>query len=204
MNARTILAGLAMASLVTAPTMAHTGNPTAKATTYTINSQKSMMAWHGKKVTGEHNGTIDINKGNLIFDGTRLTGGVLEVDMKSVKNLDLTDVGYNKKLTTHLMSEDFFNAEKYPTATLKITKVTPKGGNDYEVAGTLTIRGITNPITFPATVKLNGGTAEVSAKVVIDRSKYDVKYGSKSFFENIGDKMIYDEFDLTANLVATK
>ncbi len=204
MNVRTILAGFAIASLFAAPTMAHTGNPAAKPTTYTVNADKSTMAWHGKKVTGEHNGTININKGNLIFDGTKLTGGTLEVDMKSVKDLDLTDAGYNKKLTTHLLSEDFFNAEKYPTATLKITKVTPKGGNDYDVAGTLTIRDKTNPVSFPATVKLTGGTAEVSAKVVVDRSKYDVKYGSKSFFENIGDKMIYDEFDLTANLVATK
>lgn len=209
MKTTKIFASFLFAAVLSAPAMASfespvTDKPVRKAVTYTIVPQKSTLAWHGKKVTGEHNGTVDINKGNLVFDGTKLTGGMIEIDMKSVKDLDLKDAGYNKKLTTHLMSDDFFNAEKFPVSTLKITKVTPKGGTNYEVTGDLTIRGKTNPVVFPATVTLDGGSATTSAKIVIDRSKYDVKFGSKSFFENIGDKMIYDEFDLTVNLVSTK
>ena len=204
MQIKNLLAGFALSSILVAPSLAHTGHPTAKPTAFTIDAQKSTMAWHGKKLTGEHRGTINISKGNLIFDGKKLVGGTLEVDMRTIKDTDLTDEGYNKKLTGHLMSEDFFNVEQYPAATLKITKVTLKSGNDYDITGDLTIRDKTNPVSFPATVTMNGGTATVSANVIVDRSKYNVKYNSKSFFPSIGDKVVYDEFDLTANLVATK
>lgn len=209
MKKHTILASLLTASVlataVAAPALAATEKPAArKATTLNVDIKKSTVAWHGKKVTGEHNGTVELNKGNLIFDGKKLTGGLIEVDLTSIKNLDVTDEGYRNKLVGHLKSDDFFNVEKYPTATLKITKATPKGGNQYDLTGDLTIRGKTAPVTFPATVTLDGNNATATATVVVDRSKYDVKYGSKSFFENIGDKMIYDEFDLKVNLVATK
>lgn len=209
MKKHTILASLLTASVlataVAAPALAATEKPAAKkATTLNVDIKKSTVAWHGKKVTGEHNGTVELNKGNLIFDGKKLTGGLIEVDLTSIKNLDVADEGYRNKLVGHLKSDDFFNVEKYPTATLKITKATPKGGNQYDLTGDLTIRGKTAPVTFPATVTLDGNNATATATVVVDRSKYDVKYGSKSFFENIGDKMIYDEFDLKVNLVATK
>ncbi len=205
MNRNSLLASLLAVTLATAPVLASNEKPAAKKpVTFVVDARKSTLAWHGKKVTGEHHGTVDLNKGNLIFNGTKLTGGSIEVDMTSLKNLDLTDEGYNKKLVGHLKSDDFFNVEKYPTATLTLTKVTPKGGNTYDVTADLTIRGKTAPVTFPATVTLDGKTATANATVVVDRSKYEVKYGSNSFFENIGDKMIYDEFDLKVNLVATK
>lgn len=209
MKKHAIFAGLLTASVLTTavvvPALAVTEKPAAKkATTFSVDAKKSTLAWHGKKVTGEHNGTLELNKGNLIFDGKKLTGGLIEVDMTTIKNLDVTDEGYRTKLVNHLKADDFFNVEKYPTATLKITKVTPKGGNAYDVTGDLTVRDKTAPVTFPATVTLDGGVATATATVVVDRSKYDVKFGSKSFFQNIGDKMIFDEFDLKVNLVATK
>lgn len=209
MKKHPILAAFLTASVLTtavaAPALATTEKPaTRKAVTFNVDVKKSTLAWHGKKVTGEHNGTVELNKGNLIFDGKNLTGGFIEVDMASIKNLDVADEGYRNKLVSHLKSDDFFNVEKYPTTTLKITKVTPKGGTNYDVTGDLTVRGKTAPVTFPATVTLDGNNATATATVVVDRSKYDVKYGSKSFFENIGDKMIYDEFDLKVKLVATK
>lgn len=209
MKKHPILASLLTAAVLTtaatAPALAVTEKPAArKATTFSVDVKKSTLAWHGKKVTGEHHGTVELNKGNLVFDGKKLTGGLIEVDLTTIKNLDVADEGYRAKLVNHLKSDAFFNVEKYPTATLKITKATPKGGNQYDVTGDLTIRGKTAPVTFPATVTLDGNNATATATVVVDRSKYDVKYGSKSFFENIGDKMIYDEFDLKVNLVATK
>jgi polyisoprenoid-binding protein YceI len=201
----TFLAGLLAVALLAFPARATNDNPTGKKpTVFTVDAKKSLLAWHGKKVTGEHNGTVELNKGSLVFDGNKLTGGQIEVDMTTLKNNDVTDEGYNKKLVGHLKSDDFFHVEKYPTATLTITNVKPKGGTSYEVTADLTIRGKTAPVTFPATVTLDGKTATANATVVVDRSKYDVKYGSKSFFENIGDKMIYDEFDLKVALVATK
>jgi len=209
MKKQTILAGLLTASVlataVAAPALAVTEKPAAKkAVTFNVDVKKSTLAWHGQKVTGEHNGTVELNKGNLVFDGKKLIGGLIEVDLTSIKNLDVADEGYRTKLVNHLKSDDFFNVEKYPTATLKITKAMPKGGNQYDLTGDLTIRGKTAPVTFPATVTLDGNNATATATVVVDRSKYDVKYGSKSFFENIGDKMIYDEFDLKVDLVARK
>ena len=103
-----------------------------------------------------------------------------------------------------MKSDDFFGTAKHPTSTFTITKVTPKGGNVYDITGDMTIKGITNAVTFPATVKMNGSMIEADGKAVLDRTKYDIRYGSKSFFESIGDKAIYDDFTVEMKLVAMK
>jgi polyisoprenoid-binding protein YceI len=172
-----------------------------------INPEKSTVNWLGKKVTGEHNGTVKITDGTLYVENNRLQGGEFAIDMNSIQCLDLTDAEYNAKLVGHLKSDDFFAVEKHPKATLKITGAKPlanakAGASNYEITGDLTIKGITHSITFPANVKINGNKADASASIVVDRSKYDVRYGSKSFFDGLGDKMIYDEFTLDVKLVA--
>ncbi|MFT4031609.1 MAG: YceI family protein [Siphonobacter sp.] len=166
-----------------------------------VDPAKSSITWTGKKVTGEHSGTIAVKEGQLLVDGGKLVGGNFTVDMTSLKVTDVKDEKMNGKLVGHLTSDDFFGTSANPTSTLTITKVTPKGGIDYEITGNLSIKGKTNPITFPATYDAKTGVG--TAKVVIDRSKYDIKYGSKSFFDNLGDKAIYDEFELDVKL-ATK
>jgi len=176
----------------------------AKATTYKVDTQKSVLNWDGKKVTGQHNGTVKFNEGTLTVDGTKLTGGMFEFDMNSITSLDLTDAGYNAKFIGHMKSEDFFNTTKYPTSKFVITKVTPKGGNNYDITGNMTIKNLTNPVTFPATVTVAGNTITAEGKAVLDRTKYDIRYGSKSFFENIGDKAIYDDFTINLKTVASK
>lgn len=176
----------------------------AKAATYKVDTQKSVLNWEGKKVTGQHNGTVKFNTGTLTVDGTKLTGGTFEFDMNSITSLDLTDAGYNAKFIGHMKSEDFFNTTKYPTSKFVITKVTPKGGNNYDITGNMTIKNLTNPVTFPATVTVAGNTITAEGKAVLDRTKYDIKYGSKSFFENIGDKAIYDDFTINLKTVASK
>jgi polyisoprenoid-binding protein YceI len=191
--------------------LADGGNTAKKPAPATLNvdTQKSTLNWLAKKVTGEHNGTINITKGSLTVDGTKLTGGSFEIDMTSIKCLDLTDAGYNGKLVDHLKSDDFFNVTSFPKAVFKITKVTPIAGAkvgepNFTIVGDLTIRDKTNPVTFPATVGIKGGNVTASAKIAVDRSKYNVKFRSKSFFENLGDKMIYDEFEMNTTLVAGK
>jgi len=176
----------------------------AKATTYKVDTQKSVLNWEGKKVTGQHNGTVKINEGTLTVDGIKLTGGTFEFDMNSITSLDLTDAGYNAKFIGHMKSEDFFNTTKYPTSKFVITKVTPKGGNNFDITGNMTIKNITNPVTFPATVTVAGNTITAEGKAVLDRTKYEIRYGSKSFFENIGDKAIYDDFTINLKTVASK
>jgi len=162
-----------------------------------LNKSASSIAWLAKKVTGEHNGTVGISAGALNVDGNKLIGGNFTIDLKTIKDLDLTDPAYNQKLIGHLSSGDFFEVEKFPTATFVITKV---AGN--QVTGNLTAKGITKSITFPAEITVKGGKVTAKANITIDRTDFNIRYNSKKFFESIGDKAIYDDFALTVSLVS--
>lgn len=182
--------------------------PKAKAgeTKVEFKPEASVVAWEGKKVTGKHNGKIQLKKGELVMKGADLVGGSFEIDMASIVNEDLKDATYNKKLMDHLKSDDFFSVEKFKTATLTIksAKSVPGfTGPTYEITADLTIKGKTNPITFPATVETKEGKTTAKANIAIDRTAYDIKYGSGKFFQNLGDKMIDDKFTLDVAL-ATK
>jgi polyisoprenoid-binding protein YceI len=160
-----------------------------------VNTETSKVTWKAYKVTGSHTGTVDLNSGALTFDGDKLTGGEFEVNMPTLISTDLE--GESKgKLEGHLKSDDFFGVASHPTSKLVFTNVKSSGKNSYEVTGDLSIKGITKPITFD--VSIYGSKATATLKV--DRANYDVKYGSGSFFENLGDKTIYDEFDLVVDL----
>lgn len=173
-----------------------------KVTTFNVNVEKSSLAWLGKKVTGQHNGYIQLKEGALTLDKGQLTGGEFVIDMASISCEDLKDESTNQKLVGHLKSDDFFGVSAHPTSKLEIKKVTAKGGDQYEIMGHLTIRDKTNPVTFPATVNVKGDEVTAIAEITVDRSKYNVKFRSGSFFDNLGDKMIYDEFTLNVKLVA--
>ena len=162
-----------------------------------INKSASSIGWLAKKVTGEHNGTVGISAGALNVDGNKLVGGNFTIDLKSIKDLDITDANYNQKFIGHISSGDFFEVEKFPTATFVITKV---AGN--QVTGNLTVKGITKSITFPAEIAVKGGKVTAKANITIDRTDFNIRYGSKKFFESIGDKAIYDDFALTVSLVS--
>lgn len=164
-----------------------------------VDANKSEITWLGEKVTGEHKGTIDIKEGNLEIKGGELTGGSFIIDMSTITNSDLSGE-YKGKLEGHLKSDDFFGVAKHPTASLVITKVV-KNGDNYSITADLTIKGITNAIQFRAQMVEAKGSYNVNATIVIDRSKYDVRYGSGSFFDDLGDKTIYDDFTLTVKLV---
>ncbi|WP_298236750.1 YceI family protein [uncultured Algibacter sp.] len=160
-----------------------------------IKIDASKVVWKGYKVTGSHEGTINIKSGNLVFEGDKLTGGEFVIDMTSITVTDL-EGDYKGKLEGHLKSDDFFGVANHPTASLVFTNVEASGKNAYSVTGDLTIKSITNPISF--SISIYGSKAAASLK--IDRSKYDVKYGSTSFFDGLKDKAIYDEFDLVSDL----
>ena len=158
-------------------------------------ASESTITWKAYKVTGSHVGTISLKSGSLEFDGDKLAGGEFVVDMTTINTTDLTG-DYKNKLDGHLNSDDFFAVASNPTSSMVFTKVESTGKNAYKVTGDLTIKGITKPITFD--VSVYGSKATATLKV--DRTKYDVKYGSGSFFDNLGDKTIYDEFDLVVDL----
>jgi polyisoprenoid-binding protein YceI len=160
-----------------------------------VDASKSTINWVGKKVTGQHSGTINIQSGNLIFKGKKLTGGTFVVDMTSLTATDIQGE-YQAKLNGHLKADDFFGTDKYPTSKLVFKKIASKGNGVYTVTADLTIKDVTAPVKFDITVK--GNTATTSFKV--DRTKYGIKYKSKNFFENLGDNVINDEFELTVSL----
>lgn len=160
-----------------------------------VKVDESTVTWKAYKVTGSHTGTIALKSGALEFDGDKLTGGEFVVDMTSITNTDL-EGDYKGKLEGHLNSDDFFGTATNPTSSLVFTEVKASGKNSYNVTGDLTIKGITKPVTFD--VSIYGSKATATLKV--DRAAYDVKYGSGSFFDNLGDKTIYDEFDLVVDL----
>lgn len=195
-------ATLAIAFFVSSSVSAADGGK--KATTLKVNPSKSELTWVGKKVTGEHTGKIALKEGVMTLDGSKFTGGKLVADLTTITCTDLTDKSYNDKLIGHLKSDDFFSVEKHPTATFVITKATAKSAGVYDVTGDLTIKGITKPVTLPVTVTSTAAGAVASGKLVVDRSKYDIKYNSKSFFEGLGDKMIHDDFSIDFKLVAAK
>lgn len=166
---------------------------------FAINTEVSSVSWLGKKVTGEHSGTISIQEGNFTLSNGALSAGTVVVNMTSIVVTDLTDAKENGKLTGHLNSEDFFSTAAFPTATLVITEA-----DNESAAGDLTIKGITNPVKFAYTVTESETEVVVEGTVVIDRTLYDIKYGSGKFFEKLGDKTINDEFELKFKAVSTK
>ena len=164
---------------------------------FEIVSAQSNIDWVGRKVTGVHNGTIAIKQGNLTLAGGKLTGGKFIIDTSSIKILDVTDPATNAQFFGHLASDDFFSIEKYPEATLEITEVL-----DNHVEGNLTIKGITHPIGFDVVISTNSDTLTASGNLVIDRTNYEMKFRSGNFFKDLGDTLIYNDFDLNVSITA--
>ena|ERR1700744_723462 len=166
---------------------------------FEILNTQSNIDWVGRKVTGAHNGTIDIKAGELVFNDGKLTGGKITIDTTSIKILDVTDPATNEQFGGHLASDDFFSSEKYPEAYLNITEVL-----DNHVEGELIIKGITQPVGFDINANVNGDILTATAKVVVDRTLYNMKFRSGNFFKDLGDTLIYNDFDLDVSVTAKK
>lgn len=162
-----------------------------------LNTEQSQIKWLGKKIGGQHEGTIRVKGGFIESKEDRIVAGNFVVDMTTITCTDLKDEGYNQKLVGHLKSDDFFGVSSIPTAVFTVTETSPFVGGKSTVTGDITIKGKTERITFPVVQKGN----EYTAKIDIDRSKFDVRYGSGSFFDNLGDKAIDDVFTLDIKLV---
>lgn len=173
-----------------------------KPSAYKINVAKSTVSWLGKKVTGQHSGNIKMASGNVIAEGANVTGGMFTIDMNTITCTDLKAEEGADKLVGHLKAADFFDTEKNKTATFEITQTILRKDGQFDVTGKLTIKGITNEITFPASIKNTGKAMAMVGKITVDRTKFDIKYGSKSFFEGIGDKAIDNDFFIDFTLVA--
>lgn len=174
-----------------------------KADTYTVDVTKSSISWEGKKFTGGHTGSVGLTSGTLIFSGKKLTDGGFVANMTTIKTMDGEKP--NAGLDKHLKADDFFGVEKFPAANFVIKKVAGSGAN-LNITGDLTIKGVTQSITFPATVVWNADktVTATAEKITIDRTKFGIQFKSKSVFSTLGDNFIYDEFTLAVKLVAKK
>ncbi len=168
---------------------------TISAQTKKINVAKSSVNWIGKKVTGEHKGSLKFKDGALVFTNKKIVGGTFVVDMTTLSNDDQS--GKDKeKLEGHLKSSDFFDTEGFKTSKLVIKSIFEKSKNLYKIIADLTIKGKTNPVIFDLLLKGKSATGDLT----IDRTKYGIQYGSGSFFDDLGDRTIYDEFELKVAL----
>ncbi len=165
-------------------------------TKYSAVNEKSTSSWLGEKVIGQHAGTINLKSGWLNWHDNKITSGEFIIDMGSIKDNDGSE-----KLESHLKSDDFFGVAKFPTSKIVITGSTPFDKGTGTVKGELTIKGITHPVEFRTTMQKTEDGLWFFTNIIVDRSKYDVRYGSGSFFDNLGDKTIYDEFKLKVNLL---
>lgn len=166
-----------------------------------VNTKASTIVWSGSKVVGKtHTGTLELTSGSLDISKGALKGGSFTVDMTTLTDTDL-EGEWKGKLEGHLKSDDFFGIETYPTAEFKITKVKSTDDGSYDVTGDITIKGKTESISFSTALTEIGGGYQATASITVDRSKFDVRYGSGSFFDDLGDKAISDEFTLEVKLV---
>ena len=171
--------------------------------TFKISPEKSTIEWLGEKVTGAHSGYINLQSAFFFFEDEKFVGGEFNIDMNSIKCTDIENRTYASKLEEHLKDPDFFNSSKYPTSNFKISNII-FDGTSYMITGNMTIKEITQEIAFPAKFENDGDIFHANATLKIDRTKHDIKYGSGSFFDDLGDRMIYDEFTLKIHLQGSK
>lgn len=189
-----------------ASSVAFAGYDNGDKTKLNVDGKRSTIVWVGEKVTGSHTGNLNILKGEISLEGNMISAAKIIMDMRSITCTDLEDPEYNAKLIGHLKSSDFFSVEEHATAEFNLNKFTPEKGEEgmYTVKGTLTIKGISHPISFPAKVDIKEGALMATADLSFDRSLYDIRYGSGSFFEGLGDNLIYDDVKVSFDLKASK
>jgi polyisoprenoid-binding protein YceI len=169
---------------------------------YVIDTYGSIVTWKCSRVfadRGGHDGYVSLSKGELMIEKGQLVGGAIEVDMNTIADeFHRSD----NKLISHLKSPDFFDVEKFPISTFVLTKVVPAAGDTINVTGNLTIKGITHEVTFPANVAVTERTVTANGNVTIDRTRWDVRYGSGKFFASLADKGISDDIEFHMKIVA--
>ncbi|NQV53496.1 MAG: YceI family protein [Flavobacteriales bacterium] len=175
----------------------------AQTDTFRIDKVLSKIEWFGTKVTGTNHGLIALRAGEVWIKEAQIIGGSFEMDMASITDTDLPKA-YQPKLEEHLKSEDFFHVEVHPYSQFVIKNVAPidRGKFDVQITGNLTIKGITREISFPAKFKASGSRFAAYGEMTIDRTQFDIRYGSTSFFDDWGDRSIENDFRLEISLAA--
>lgn len=171
---------------------------------YEIQKESSTVNWTGKKVLGLHTGTISVAKGSIDVDNEKVSGGEVVIDMTSLTVTDISDKKVHQEFRDHLWNDDFFSIAEFSTSHLKIVQGTLTGKNEYTLSGLLTIKDITQPISFTGKIEILSDYLYSTGELAIDRTLYNIRYGSGKFIDNMGDKLIHDEFVLQFKLIAQK
>lgn len=167
---------------------------------FRIDAAGSSLRWEGKGVGKSHHGTISFSDGSLkIINGMPVSGDFV-IDMTTIKDKDIESEAMAERLEGHLKSEDFFGVERFPQAKFVLKSAEKVDGGILHIMGDLTIKGKTNPVMFNTEYSLSGDVARFVGVIEVDRSLYDVRYGSGKFFENLGDRAINDIFTLEFEL----
>lgn len=173
-------------------------------TKFQIQRSSSTVNWTGKKVLGLHTGTINVADGFIDISDEGISNGEIIIDMTSIVVTDIDDPKTKGDFLAHLQNDDFFSVDKFKTAKLLIKETVKKGTNMLLLKGNLTIKDITNPVSFTATVEVFSDFLHSMGEIVIDRTLFDIRYGSGKFIQNLGDSLIYDDFVLQFKLIAQK
>lgn len=181
-----------------------------ESTTYVVNTETSVIEWIGSKPSGKHNGTINLKSGELAVKNDNIESGMFVIDMNSIVVLDLTgddkaDLEGHLKGTGDKAGEDhFFNVTKFSEGKFEISSITTENGKA-TVNGNLTLKDVTKPVSFPATVVYEGDSMMLTSDTfLINRTQWNVNYASKSIFDDLKDKYVNDDIELVVKLVATK
>jgi polyisoprenoid-binding protein YceI len=171
-------------------------------TNFKVLPSDSRVDWIGRKFTGAHNGTISIQDGTFVLNDGKIKDGYVIINISTIKILDIKDPATNAEFAGHLASNDFFSIEKFPSATFNILNIKEFVDNTFYLKGILTIKDISKIVGFEVKMEQNINTIRLWGKLNIDRTKYDIKFRSGTFFENLGDKLIYNDFELNFNITA--
>ena len=166
--------------------------------TLQVDLVNSQINWIGRKVTGEHSGTLNLSGGWVVLDKNSINSGKFIFDMASISNTDIESPEWKQKLEDHLKSEDFFHTDSFPHAILEIkgrqSLIIENSKISNQILADLTIRGITHEIKFPFDLTQSQNNFNAEGSVDIDRTLYNIQYKSGKFFDELGDKLIYDNF----------
>lgn len=168
---------------------------------FKIQKASSTVNWTGKKVLGLHTGSINIANGYIDISDNTIVGGEILIDMTSIIITDIEDKKTNQDFLDHLLNDDFFSVDKFKTSKLVINNAGKIENNKSEIEGILTIKDISHPVSFIASIEIFTDTLHSLGEVTIDRTLYNIRYGSGKFIDNLGDKLIYDNFVLQFKLV---
>lgn len=173
-----------------------------------VNLEESRVEWTGRNLLNRHGGSLGVKSGVLLFEHGRLTGGKFVFDMRDITCADLKGYPLHDVLVAHLASYDFFDVETFPEAQFVINMATPvddatAGAPNLELAGMLTIKGVSVPLEFVATAGITAeGLPAAQAVLSFDRTLWNIIYGSGKFFRNLGGHLVNDLIEVQVRVVA--